>query len=75
MVYNAEQLLEGLFRPGELPTVRNIGVGDLPADWQYVWEERAAIMEYDGGLSKKHAEAAALVDTLVVMRRAGNDLP
>src|SRR5437879_5379609 len=36
---------------------------DLPPDWRYVWEERAVIMEYDGGLPKEHAKAAALADT------------
>jgi hypothetical protein len=48
-----------------------IGPDDLPPDWRFVWEERAAIMEYDGGLAKEHAEAAALADTLAVMRRSG----
>ena len=41
---------------------------DLPPDWQSVWEERAAIMEYDGGMSKEDADAAALKDTIRQMR-------
>jgi hypothetical protein len=73
MVYDAEEFLEGLFRPTDLPSMPDIGPDDLPPDWRYVWEERAAIMEYDGGLPKEHAEAAALADTLEVMRRAGID--
>ncbi len=32
----------------------------LPADWQVEFEERAAIMEYDGGLSRPEAERLAL---------------
>src|SRR5262249_50808230 len=36
-----------------------IRVEDLPADWRVEWEERAAIMEYDGGLTREHAEAEA----------------
>jgi len=34
----------------------------LPMDWRIEWEERAAIMEYDGGLPREHAEAEALRD-------------
>lgn len=32
----------------------------LPADLRELWEERAAIMEYDGGLSRAEAERQAL---------------
>lgn len=44
---------------------------DLPADWHFLWDERAAFMEYDGGLTKEHAEAAALADILKLMRQRG----
>lgn len=30
-----------------------------PEDWLDDWHERAAIMEYDGGLSREEAEVAA----------------
>jgi hypothetical protein len=43
----------------------------LPADWRDTWEERAAIMEYDGELPRERAEALALLDILGQMRRAG----
>ena len=46
-------------------------VADLPADWHLLWDERAAIMEYDGGLPRERAEALALADVLDQMRRAG----
>jgi TubC N-terminal docking domain len=39
--------------------------GGLPDKLQRVWEERAAIMEYDGGLPRVQAEALALTDTLL----------
>jgi hypothetical protein len=45
---------------------------DLPPDWHELWDERAAIMEYDGGLPREHAEAQALLDILSQMRRAGD---
>ncbi len=32
----------------------------LPADLRELWEERAAIMEYDGGLPRAAAERQAL---------------
>lgn len=31
-------------------------IEDWPDDWRYVYEERAAIMEYDGNLSRPEAE-------------------
>jgi hypothetical protein len=64
--------LDAIFHPERFtpPAVADIGPDDLPPDWRDDWEERAAIMEYDGGLPKEHAEAAALADTLERMRRA-----
>lgn len=37
---------------------------ELPVDWLQLWDERAAIMEHDGGLPREHAEALALRDIL-----------
>ena len=36
----------------------------FPIDLQEAYEERAAIMEFDGNMSRSRAEAEALVDTL-----------
>ena len=36
------------------------GVEDLTPEQRAEWEERAAIMEFDGGLSRVEAEAVAL---------------
>ena len=44
---------------------------DLPGDWHFLYEERAAIMEYDGSLPRGQAEADALKDILQQMRGAG----
>ncbi len=33
---------------------------DLPMDWRIDFEERAAILEYDGGLSRDEADSQAL---------------
>jgi hypothetical protein len=43
-------------------------INDLPDDWRMWFEERAAIMEYDGGLSRERAEAEALAETIRLMR-------
>jgi hypothetical protein len=43
---------------------------DLPPEWREEYEERAAIMEFDGGMSRPEAEAAALRD---VARRIGRE--
>jgi hypothetical protein len=44
---------------------------DLPADWHFLWDERAAIMESDDGMTTEYAEAAALKDILRQMQAAG----
>jgi hypothetical protein len=36
------------------------GAADLTSTQREEWEERAAIMEFDGGLTRENAEAAAL---------------
>lgn len=43
----------------------------LPADWHFLWDERAAIMEHEGGLPRELAEARALDDVVQQMLRAG----
>lgn len=42
---------------------------DLTPDWRERWEERAAIMEFDAGMSRERAEADAFADILRVMKR------
>ncbi|MBA4063441.1 MAG: hypothetical protein C0501_06965 [Isosphaera sp.] len=44
---------------------------DLPSEWYLVWDERAAIMEFDGGATRERAEHFALLDVIGQMRRAG----
>ena len=59
----ARLVREPLWRPAD-----EIGVEDLPSDWRVWFEERAAIMEYDGGLSRETAEAKALSETFRLMQ-------
>ena len=49
----------------------DIGVDDLPGDWRVWFEERAAILEYDGGLPREYAEAEALKQTVKLMTKKG----
>ena len=63
----------------ELPKVDlaqspTIGPEDLPPDWQVEWEERAAIMEFDGGLPRERAEAEAMKCVIRQMRGRGVSL-
>ena len=44
-------------------TVDNL-VNRMPEELVEAWQERAAIREYDAGLSRPHAEALALLDLL-----------
>ncbi len=52
-----------------------LGPEDLPIEWRLIWEERAAVMEYDGGIPRERAEALALSDTLSCMERARAHAP
>ena len=42
----------------DLPALTDID--DLPMDWRIEFEERAAILEYDGGLARNEADSQAL---------------
>ena len=42
----------------DLPTLTDID--DLPMDWRIEFEERAAILEFDGGLAREDADKQAL---------------
>jgi hypothetical protein len=56
--------LKTIFDPDRMAPAHGseIRVEDLDPDWRIEWEERAAIMEYDGGLPCERAEAAALAE-------------
>ncbi len=45
---------------------------ELPADWFVQWDERAAIMEFDGGLPRELAEHYALLEVVQQMRQLPN---
>ncbi len=49
----------------DLPALTDID--DLPMDWRIEFEERAAILEYDGGLSREEADEQALSEIIVRM--------
>jgi hypothetical protein len=64
--------LDAIFHPERTrPQLPDISPDELPSDWRASYEERAAIMQYDGGLPKEHADAAALAETLEQMRAHG----
>ena len=48
------EIVRGLVRRHEVTLPDD--VNDWPEDWQDEFEERAAIMEYDGNLSRDEAE-------------------
>jgi hypothetical protein len=43
----------------------------LPREWREAFEERAAIMEFDGQLPRAEAERLAMADTIQAMKRDG----
>lgn len=64
LLANKTSVLAALQRLAVKPTP-----ADLPPDWHLLWDERAAIMEYDGRLPREQAEAAALRDILRQMQQ------
>ena len=44
----------------------------LPEDWQEDWDERAAIMEHDGGLPAEQAESEAAISVVRVKHPHGD---
>jgi hypothetical protein len=78
MRYDAVAFLESLFQPtaggGQADAALSsatppaVTPADLPAAWHVVWDERAAIMEYDGGLPREQAEHFALIEVLEQLR-------
>ncbi len=77
MKYDAVTFLESLFQRADAapPAPDEIRVEDLDPEWRIEWEERAAIMEYDGGLPREQAEAAALADIAARIRRGERFAP
>lgn len=47
--------------------------GDLPMDWRIEFEERAAILEYDGGLPREKAEVLALREIFARIKAMDGD--
>lgn len=45
------------------PTVAAL-VAQLDADLREAWEERAAVMEFDGGMTRELAECMALLELI-----------
>jgi hypothetical protein len=54
--------LDYIFADPDPTAFEPLRVEDLPADRRVEWEERAAVMEYDGGIPKERAEAIALTE-------------
>ena len=52
------------------PTLTDIE--DLPMDWRIEFEERAAILEYDGGMTREGAENQAFGEILGRLKNLKN---
>jgi hypothetical protein len=61
--------LDAIFDPDRRPPIR--GVADLPADWRELWEERAAIMQFDSGMSRDAAERSVWLEIRRSMKSVG----
>ena len=68
LIAHKADVLAALTAPSPDPEIR---VEDLDMDWRVEWEERAAIMEHDGGLPRERAEALALAEIVKEMGETG----
>jgi hypothetical protein len=59
MIFALERL-RALREGRSLDDLDMAGPESLPMEWRIEFEERAAILEYDGGLSREKAEILAL---------------
>jgi len=83
--YDADEFLRGLFTaPAVAELVPDATKGndaaaitpdDLPDNWRERYEERAAIAEYDGGLTREQAEAQALGDVVRMIESVDESNP
>jgi hypothetical protein len=65
-------ILAGWFSTG-LPEVQLMMVPDFDPDWRAVFEERAAVLEFDLGLTRAEAERIAEIEQM--RRRKRRDDP
>jgi hypothetical protein len=56
-------------RAGKSPGIPIARLDDLSMDWRIEFEERAAILQYDGGLSRDEADQQALQEICERMKR------
>ncbi|MHC4618380.1 MAG: hypothetical protein ACYTEQ_11580 [Planctomycetota bacterium] len=67
MAVNLE-IVRGLVEPkgweATGPQAQIVSPYDLPMDWRIEYEERAAILEYDGGFSRAEANRRAFEEIL-----------
>lgn len=61
--YDAASSLRRLFPADPNTTGPTLDTpADLPPEWRLLWDERAAIMQFDGNLPRERAEALAPAD-------------
>jgi hypothetical protein len=71
MSFNAVEFLHGLVNEREALEGQISSPYDLPMEWRIEYEERAAILEYDGGLSREQADKQALSEILERIAKGG----
>jgi hypothetical protein len=62
------KLVETKWSADTCQETRIVRPSELPMDWRIEFEERAAIIEYDGGLDRQVAETRALAEILQRMK-------
>ncbi|MFC1633652.1 hypothetical protein ACFL5Z_02315 [Planctomycetota bacterium] len=51
--------------------IKTICPADLPIEWRIEYEERAAILQYDGGLNREEADRQAFVEIVRRLKKFG----
>ena len=68
-------MISALERLRALRAIRDLDLADvtspvdLPMEWRIEWEERAAILEYDGGKTREEADRQSLTEILERLAR------
>lgn len=74
MRYDAVAFLKSLFDPA-IDAMLEAKPEDLSGEWREVYEERAGIREFDGGLPRELAEHYALLDVLKMKSSGWTEQP
>ena len=70
MAFDVVEYLDNLLRCDGDVVADIASPGDLPVDWRIDFEERAAILQWDGGLAREDADRQAFEEILERLKKS-----